>query len=154
MNSDGRFCTVFSDGVFKIEIFGLDKDYPTVIDVPSMIRTPTQGITTKEDMGLVKNMVKGHIKDNSTIILAVLVSNIDIANQEILTLEGDYGKLGERALGIVTKPDLIIERSAKTTMYNIIVLGKKKQLTLVYYVVRNRGEDEEDTKNKSQEQRF
>lgn len=81
--------TVFSEDVLKIEICGPDKDYLTAIDVPGIFRTPTQGITTKEDMGLVNNMVKGYIRDNRTTILAMLVSNIDIANQEILALAED-----------------------------------------------------------------
>lgn len=46
--------------------------------MPGIFRTTTQEIT-KEDMVIVKNLVKRYIKDARTIILAVLPSNVDIA---------------------------------------------------------------------------
>lgn len=89
--------TVFSEDILKIEICGPDEDYLTVIDVPGIFRNPIEGITTKDDVQLVRNMVKEYIKNNRTIILAVLPSNVDIATQEILTLADD--KAGERTEG-------------------------------------------------------
>ncbi|OXV05841.1 hypothetical protein Egran_06391 [Elaphomyces granulatus] len=135
---------VFSEDVLKIEICGPDEDYLTVIDVPGIFRTPTEGITTKKDIELVQNMVKNYIKDSRTIILAVLPSNVDIATQEILMLAQDYDKVGERTLGVLTKPDLVKEHSAIVAVANL-VSGKKKPLKLGYYVVRNRGADDDDS---------
>jgi dynamin family protein len=140
-SKDGK---VFSEDVLKVEICGPSEDYLTVIDVPGIFRTPTEGITTKKDIELVQNMVKEYIKDSRTIILAVLPSNVDIATQEILTLAQDYDKVGGRTLGVLTKPDLVKEHSAIVAVSNL-VLGKKKPLTLGYYVVRNRGADDDDT---------
>lgn len=135
--------SVFSEDVLKIEICGPSVDYLTVIDVPGIFRTPTEGVTTEEDMAMVKNMVRWYIQDSRTVILAVLPSNIDISNQEILTMAAEYDKNGERTLGILTKPDLVTERSAMESVCNI-VRGKKKQLTLGYYLVRSRGADQDD----------
>jgi hypothetical protein len=139
-SSDGR---VFSEDVLKVEICGPDEDYLTLIDVPGIFRNPTEGVTTKLDIILVQNMVKKYIRDNRTIILAVLPSNVDPATQEILTLAEDYDKAGERTLGVLTKPDLVTEVSAQAAVCNV-VLGKKKPLALGYYVVRNRGADDDD----------
>ena len=139
-SSDGN---VFSEDVLKIEICGPNEDYLTLIDVPGIFRTHTEGITTKNDITLVQNMVKKYIKDNRTVILAVLPSNVDPATQEILTLAEDYDKAGERTLGVLTKPDLVTERNAKAAVCSL-VLGKKKPLTLGYYIVRNRGADDDD----------
>ena len=136
--------SVFSADVLKIEISGPSVDNLTVIDVPGIFRTPTEGVTTKADMALVRAMVEGYIKDSRTVILAVLPCNIDISNQEILTLAEEYDPKGERTLGILTKPDLVLEPSSKASVCNI-VRGKKKQLTLGYYVVRSRGADQDDT---------
>lgn len=136
-SSDG---SVFSEDILKIEICGPDEDYLTVIDVPGIFRDATEGITTKKDIELVCNMVKEYIKDNRTIILAVLPSNVDIATQEILSLAKEHDKAGERTLGVLTKPDLVTERSAQVAVCNL-VLGKKRPLTLGYYVVRSRGAD-------------
>jgi hypothetical protein len=68
---------------------------------------------------------------------------VDIATQEILTLAEDCDKARERTLGVLTKPYLVTERSAKAAVCNL-VLGKKKPLTLGYYVVRSRGVDDDD----------
>ncbi|KAN0082006.1 P-loop containing nucleoside triphosphate hydrolase protein [Elaphomyces granulatus] len=144
MDPSSKDGNVFSEDVLKIEICGSSEDYLTVIDVPGIFRNPMEGVTTKRDIELVQNMVKEYIKDSRTIILAVLPSNVDIATQEILTLAQDYDKAGERTLGVLTKPDLVKEHSAIVAVSNL-VLGKKKPLTLGYYVVRNRGADDDDT---------
>lgn len=131
--------TVFSEDVLKIEISGPREDYLTIIDVPGIFRNVVQG-TTKDDMALVRGMVERYIKDDRTIILAVLPSNVDIATQEILTLAEDYDKIGERTLGVLTKPDLVLEPSAQAAVRNL-VLGNKRPLSLGYFLVRNRGAD-------------
>ncbi|KAL6161915.1 hypothetical protein ACJQWK_11931 [Exserohilum turcicum] len=141
--------TVFSEDILKIEICGPDEDYLTVIDVPGIFRNPSEGITTKADIQLVQNMVRGYIKHSRTIILAVLPSNVDIATQEILTIAEDFDKSGERTLGVLTKPDLVTEQSAQANICSL-VLGKKRPLTLGYYVVRSRGADDEHVFNLSE----
>ncbi|KAK3904321.1 hypothetical protein C8A05DRAFT_31904 [Staphylotrichum tortipilum] len=141
--SGGGGGSVFSLDVLKIEICGPAVDYLTVIDVPGIFRTPTEGITTKEDMAMVMNMVRWYIQDSRTVILAVLPSNVDVSTQEILTMAAEYDKDGERTLGILTKPDLVMEPSAQAAVCNI-VRGRKKPLTLGYYLVRSRGADQGD----------
>lgn len=74
----------FSDDVLRVELSGPDHDNLSIIDVPGIFRVPTPGVTTKEDIELVKGMVRTYIEDEKTIILAVLAANVDLANQEIL----------------------------------------------------------------------
>ncbi|KAJ4203156.1 hypothetical protein NW767_005266 [Fusarium falciforme] len=131
--------SVFSEDVLKIEVYGPYEDYLTIIDVPGIFRTTTQG-TTKDDMIMVKDLVTKYIKDERTIILAVLPSNVDIATQEILEIAEDYDKNGERTLGVLTKPDLVLESSAQAAVCDL-VQGQKRPLTLGYFLVRNRGSD-------------
>jgi hypothetical protein len=133
--------SVFSEDVLKIEICGPHEDYLTVIDVPGIFRSPTEGQTTKADMDMVRRLVTGYIKNDRTIILAVLPANVDIATQEILSLAQDHDKSGERTLAVLTKPDLVMEKTAKQAVCDL-VLGKKNTLTLGYFVVRNRGADD------------
>ncbi|KZL84763.1 dynamin family protein [Colletotrichum incanum] len=52
-------------------------------------------------------MVKRHIRDSWTIILAVLPSNVDVATQEILTFAEEADPAGDRTLGNLTKADLL-----------------------------------------------
>ncbi|ROT42142.1 interferon-induced GTP-binding protein mx2 [Sodiomyces alkalinus F11] len=131
----------FSEDVLKIEKCGPDEDYLTIIDVPGIFRTTTEGVTTNRDKELVKNMVKRYIKDNRTIILAVLPSNVDVATQEILTLAEEADAAGDRTLGILTKADLLKELSAKSAVVSLLE-GKRKPLKLGYHVVTNRGGDD------------
>jgi len=130
---------VFSEDVLKVEVHGPNEDYLTIIDVPGIFRATTRG-TTKDDMVMVKDLVKHYIKEDRTIILAVLPSTADIGTQEILELAEEYDPNGERTLGVLTKPDLVLEPSAQAAVCDI-VHGKKRALTLGYFLVRNRGAD-------------
>lgn len=141
---------VFSEDVLKIEICGPGADYLTVIDVPGIFRSADE-FTTKEDQNLVLKMVRRYIKNDRTIILAVLPANVDVQTQEILDLAEQYDKEGERTLGILTKVDLCEERSSKIPVCNL-VLGKKKPLRLGYYLVRNLGGDEDETVDVAQKE--
>lgn len=133
----------FTDDVLKIEKCGPTEDYLTIIDVPGIFRNTIMNITTKDDQAMVENMIRNYIRDPRTIILAVLPCNVDVMTQEILTMAEDYDKNGERTLGILTKPDLVTERSVKASVCRLVE-GKRRKLSLGYYVVRSRGGDEED----------
>lgn len=133
----------FSEDVLKIEKFGPDEGYLTIIDVPGIFHTTTEGITTNKDKELVKDMVKRYIKDSRAIILAVLPSNVDVATQEILTLAEETDPTGDRTLGILTKVDLLKEETAKSAVVNLVE-GNRKPLKLGYHVVTNRGGDDHD----------
>lgn len=135
---------VFSEDILKIEISGPHEDYLTIVDVPGIFRNHTEGITTKKDIALVNMLVRKYIQNRRTIILAVLPSNVDIATQEILALAEEYDPVGERTLGVLTKPDLVNESNAQISVCNL-VSGIRKPLSLGYYLVRNRGADHEDT---------
>ncbi|KAG5986433.1 hypothetical protein E4U54_005420 [Claviceps lovelessii] len=132
----------FSRDVLKIEKCGPHEDYLTVIDVPGIFRNTEEGVTTESDKVMVLDMVRGYIEQERTVILAVLPSTVDIMTQEILNLAEQYDKQGERTLGVLTKPDLLVERSTRAVVCDL-VNGKKRPLNLGYYVVRNRGADED-----------
>ncbi|KAJ0298105.1 hypothetical protein Brms1b_013459, partial [Colletotrichum noveboracense] len=127
--------------VLKIEKHGPDEDLLTIIDVPGIFRNTTEGVTTNRDKELVKSMVKRYIKDSRTIILAVLPSNVDVATQEILTLAEEADPAGDRTLGILTKADLLKEKTAKAAVVSLVE-GNRKPLKLGYHIVANRGGDE------------
>ncbi|KAK8043546.1 interferon-induced GTP-binding protein mx2 [Apiospora rasikravindrae] len=143
---------VFSEDVLKIEVHGPHEDYLTIIDVPGIFRTTTQG-TTKDDMAMVRGLVKSYIREERTIILAVLPSNVDIATQEILELAEDYDKSGERTLGVLTKPDLVLEPSAQAAVCDL-VQGKRRPLALGYYLVCNRGPNNNSIEQPELDQMF
>ncbi|ROV88112.1 hypothetical protein VSDG_09370 [Cytospora chrysosperma] len=134
----------FSEDILKIEISGPDQPALTVIDVPGIFRTATPGLTTDNDISLVTSMVKNYMKDSRTIILAVIPCNVDIATQEILKLAKDADPQGFRTMGVLTKPDLAPERAIQQNIIDLIQ-GKRQDLKLGYFVVRNRGADDGDS---------
>lgn len=131
----------FSEDILKIEISGPDQPALTVIDVPGIFRTPTPGVTTDQDIDMVTSMVKSYMKDPRTIILAVIPCNVDIATQEILKLAKEADPSGSRTMGVLTKPDLALERAVIQNIVDLIQ-GKRQDLQLGYYVVKNRGADD------------
>ncbi|KAF7564066.1 hypothetical protein G7046_g50 [Stylonectria norvegica] len=134
----------FSRDILRVEISGPKKSHLTVIDVPGMFENDTPGKTTKDDVRLVKEMVKGYINEPRTIILAVVPCNVDIATQKILTLANEADPKGQRTLGVLTKPDLATEKAVQNRVVNI-VMGKEQGLQLGYCLVKNRSADDEDS---------
>lgn len=76
----------FSEDVFKVELCGPGRDNLSIIDIPGIFRLETAGTTTSKDMAIVRGMVDYWIKNERTIILAVIGINIDVATQEILSV--------------------------------------------------------------------
>jgi hypothetical protein len=76
-------------------------------------------------------------------ILAIIPSNVDPATQEILKLAKKADPTMTRTMAVLTKPDLAIEKATQQIAIDH-VLGKRGDLTLGYYVVKNRGPDDVD----------
>ena len=71
-----------------------------------------------------------------TIILAVVQVNNDIANQGIIQKSRRFDQVGERTVGVITKPDLINEGTQK----RIALLAKNEDTTklkLGFFLVKN-----------------
>jgi hypothetical protein len=67
--------------------------------------------------------------------------NVDIATQEILKLAQVADPDGTRTMGVLTKPDLATEAATQATVLDL-VLGKRSNLKLGYFVVKNRSADD------------
>ncbi|KAJ6443302.1 interferon-induced GTP-binding protein Mx2 [Purpureocillium lavendulum] len=141
MSKSNSACSAFSEDILKIEICGPDQDHLTVIDVPGIFRVSTPGLTTETDIKLVENMVKRYMDNSRTIILAVMPCNVDIATQEILKLAEAADPEGTRTMGVLTKPDLVKEKATRVAVLDL-VQGKRSNLKLGYYVVKNRSADD------------
>ncbi|KAM3508370.1 hypothetical protein MY10362_001215 [Beauveria mimosiformis] len=132
----------FTEDVLKIEKCGPNEDYLTVIDVPGLFEDTKHNSTTETDKAMVQSMVRKYICNDQTIILAVLPCFVDFATQKILALAEEYDPTGERTLGILTKPDLLVEESGKNIVCSLI-RGEQRPLNLGYHLVRSRGGDDE-----------
>lgn len=135
----------FSDDVLKIEICGPDQQHLSVVDVPGIFRSITEGVTTQRDKVMVRDMIVSYMENPRSVILAVIPANVDIATQEILDMALAIDTKKQRTLGVLTKPDLV-DKGAHDRV-NAIVEGKSHSLTLGWSMVRNPGQ--QDLKNES-----
>lgn len=128
----------FADDVLKIEICGPEQQHLSIIDVPGIFKKTTQGVTTKADIALVRNMVRSYMQNRRSVILAVIPANIDIATQEILDMAEESDPEGQRTLGVLTKPDLV-DKGAEKSVIDIID-ARSHPLNLWWCIVRNPGQ--------------
>ncbi|KAI0409965.1 dynamin GTPase [Xylaria palmicola] len=137
----------FSKDVLVLEIAGPSQEHFSVIDVPGTFKRKTEGVTTKEDMALVDDMVRSYMSNPRSVMLTVVSSNVDIATQEIVEQAEDLDPEGIRTLGVLTKPDLV-DKGAENDVIELIE-GKRHRLKLGWHVVRNLGQAELDNQTSS-----
>lgn len=77
---------------------------------------------------MVKSIVRGYMENPQSVILTVILANVDIATQEILTIVEEVVNDGNRTLGILMKPDLV-DSSTETPILELI-RGKRHKLNL------------------------
>lgn len=104
--SDNESGHAFAPDALRIEVTGPIGLHLSVVDLPGLISVANEE-QTEEDVEAVHGMVTAYLQSSRTIILAVLQAGNDMANQPIIKLARNYDKLGQRTVGIITKPDLI-----------------------------------------------
>ncbi|PGG96548.1 hypothetical protein GX51_07781 [Blastomyces parvus] len=142
IDSQDAYCKTFSTDVLRIEVCGPHEDHLSIIDVPGIFKNTTSGITTKEDIQLVRNMVQGYMDNPRSVMLTIVPANVDIATQEILEMAKEVDPDGERTIGVLTKPDLV-DKGAETKVIDLIE-GKKSSWKMGWSLVRNPGEQDFD----------
>lgn len=130
----------FSEDVLRLEVSGPSQEHFSVIDVPGIFKRTTQGMTTKEDIVLVDQMVHGYMSNPRSVMLIVIPCNVDIATQEILERAEDLDPEGIRTLGVLTKPDLI-DQGGEGAVVDLLE-GQKHRLRLGWHLLRNPGQSD------------
>jgi hypothetical protein len=82
-------------------------DHLSVIDVPGIFKTTTPGVTLKSDIALVRDIVLNYIRNPRSIMLTVVLANVDIVTQEIIEIARELDPDSMRTLRILIKLDLI-----------------------------------------------
>lgn len=139
-SENDTFKPTFTRDVFRLEICGPEEDNLSIIDVPGIFKNTTVGLTTKQDMEMVRDMVLGYMRNPRSIMLTVVPANVDIATQEILEMARECDPQGNRTLGVFTKPDLV-DKCAEDKIMDLIE-GKSHSLELGWIVVRNAGQQQ------------
>ncbi|KAK4546242.1 hypothetical protein LTR36_002379 [Oleoguttula mirabilis] len=146
-NDQGERKPTFSNDVLHLEISGPDQEHLSVINVPGIFKSTTAGVTTKADILLVRNMVKGYMDNPRSVMLAVIPSNVDVATQEILELAAEADVYGDRTLGVLTKPDLV-DKGAESRVVDLVE-GRARVMKLGWHMIRNPGQMELSDKSLS-----
>jgi hypothetical protein len=137
---EGESQRAFSDDVLWLEIAGPDQEHFSVIDVPGIFRKETPGVTTKEDITMINQMVEGYMMNPRSVMLTVVPSNGDIALQDILQKAEEIDPKGIRTFGILTKPDRVEEGSEDPVVQ--LLEGKAHRLRLGWHLLRNPGQSD------------
>lgn len=139
-SNNGVLKPTFSNDVLRLEISGPEQEHLSVIDVPGIFKSTTEGVTTKADIQLVRSMVKGYMDNPRSVMLAVVPASIDLATQEILELAAEADIHGDRTLGVLTKPDLV-DRGAESGVVDLVE-GRARPMKLGWHIIRNPGQKE------------
>ncbi|CAG9981248.1 unnamed protein product [Clonostachys byssicola] len=131
----------FSRDILRIEIHGPDRPHLTIVDLPGLIHSETKDQSV-DDVTLIQEVVQSYMKQERTIILAVVSAKNDHANQIVLRLCRTIDPRGRRTLGIVTKPDTLLQGSPTEQKFISLVKNDDIKFSLGWHVLRNLDSEE------------
>lgn len=137
-SEDNTIKPTFSGDVLQLEISGPEEEHLSVIDVPGIFRDHTPGLTTRDDIKFVKDMVLKYMANHRSVMLTVVPANVDVATQEILQLANEADPDGHRTLGVLTKPDLVDPGAENRVI--ALVQGVARPMKLGWHILRNPGQ--------------
>ncbi|MCJ1383813.1 hypothetical protein MMC17_006927 [Xylographa soralifera] len=129
----------FSRDVLKIEIIGPHQHHLSVVDVPGLYHNPTKA-QTQEDLGIIRSLIEEYVNDPRTIIMAVLDSRNNLANQEVFRIARSSDPSGTRTIGVMTKLDALQYGDEQAAIE--IACNEVEYLKHGWYCVRNRSTQE------------
>lgn len=137
---DSTEAAAFFMDVLSVEVAGPNKPQLSLVDLPGLIHSENKQ-QTKADVELVKALVESYLKQQRTIILAVISSTNDYACQIILDEAKKHDKEGKRTMGIITKPDLLPAGSDSERNFIDLALNKDSKINFKHgwHVLKNRG---------------
>ena len=94
----------------NLKIFSPNVLNLTLVDLPGLTKVAV-GDQPEDIEQQIKEMLYSYITQDNTIILAVTPANQDIANSDALKLAMEVDPKGERTIGVITKLDLMDERT-------------------------------------------
>jgi hypothetical protein len=125
----------FFEDVLRVRYSGPDLPSLTIVDLPGLFEGELCGGSGAER---VAELVASYMRDEKSIILAVVVTDNDPENQKVFTHLKEFDPTYSRTLGILTKPDRI--EGGGDHEKEMIRLVKNEMLPLKHrwHAVRNR----------------
>lgn len=127
----------FSSETIIVDITAPDAPNLTLIDLPGIVRTATAGQSSAV-ISQINSLIESYLKQERTIILAVIPANQDIATVDILERAQQVDPSGNRTVGVLTKADLIGPGNEGEVV--AVLNNQRKPLKLGYVMVKNRSQ--------------
>lgn len=137
MGVGGERGRTFCKDVLRIEISGPTQPHLTIVDLPGLFRAGNKEQSV-EDAAIVQELVRSYMQNPRTIILAVVSAQNNFALQEVTQLARKIDVLGDRTLGLITKPDTLDIGSASERDYFDLAQNMDVKFRLGWHVMRNR----------------
>jgi GTPase SAR1 family protein len=122
----------FAADVLRLEVVGDTKLHLTVVDLPGLISVSEN----TADVQIVADLVDKYLESSRTIILAVVPAANDIDTQGIIQRARKFDPIGERTVGIITKPDLI-NKGAESRVACLASNKDRVKLKLGFFLLKN-----------------
>ena len=133
----GETSKVFSTDILRVEISGPSQPHLTIVDLPGLFLAGNKD-QSEQDAALVEQLVLSYMKNERTIILAVVSAKNDFALQQITKHTRRLDPQGNRTLGLITKPDTLDPGSDSERFYIELAQNLDVKFRLGWHVLRNR----------------
>ena len=114
----------------------------TLIDLPGITHVDVKN-EAFDIHGVTAGMVKKYVSNDNMVVLVVIPANDDFGNSEALRIAQEFDPKGVRTIGVVSKCDLVPERSDIVLKIQMTRASDVK-LALGFIAVRNKGPGEDD----------
>ncbi|KAF2846803.1 dynamin-1 [Plenodomus tracheiphilus IPT5] len=125
----------FFQDVLRVQYTGPELPSLTIVDLPGIIKNQLEGGNGPEK---VLELVTGYMRDDKSIILAVVPGSYDPENQEIFTYLKQYDPDRVRTLGIITKPDMVERGGENEKEMMKLARNEKWPLKHRWHAIKNR----------------
>lgn len=126
----------FSNDLLRVEVSGPDRPHLTIVDLPGLIHSETRQ-QSAADVQLVQDVVQSYMKEQRSIILAVVSAKNDSANQIVLRLARVADPSGLRTIGVISKPDMLVPGSESEASFVSLAKNQDVEFRLGWHVLKN-----------------
>ncbi|KAI4182936.1 MAG: hypothetical protein L6R41_005692, partial [Letrouitia leprolyta] len=141
----------FSEDVLRVELSGPRQPHLTLVDLPGLFHSGNKQ-QSSDEAKIVKSLVQRYMRNERSIILAVVSAKNDYANQIVTDLARQYDPRGLRTMGIITKPDTLIPGSDSETSFRNLAKNEDVVFRLGWHLLRNREFNTRDSTTEERDQ--
>jgi hypothetical protein len=108
----------------------------TLMDLPGLIANEAED-QNKEDVQIVKDLVRTEMERKESIILVIVSAKVDIQLDAALSMVRDIDPEGTRTMGIITHPDALKGHARQQDSFVSAARNEKQKLGLGWHVLKN-----------------